>query len=167
MEIYNFNIEKYLDLSNYETSNRLKRRDEVGIIGKHGSNEFFTPYSIVKSMCDKVDASTWSDPTKTFVEPSFGNGQFILMILYTRFQHGIDWRTALKTCYGVELMADNVEECKQRVCGMLSQLCDDFDEALARSIMDKNFICHDFFTWDFENWCELKKEPKKKKKKLN
>ena len=45
----NFDIEKFLDLSNYITDDRLNRRTK-GIC----SQEFFTPYSIVKRMCDKV-----------------------------------------------------------------------------------------------------------------
>ena len=68
------------------------------------------------------------------MEPSAGHGQFVIYVFWNRLQHGIDWKTALKTCYSVELMADNVEECKQRVCGMLSQLCEDFDEEEAEYI---------------------------------
>ena len=41
-----FNIEEFLDLTNYATDTRVARRK----IGKK-TNEFFTPYSIVKRMC--------------------------------------------------------------------------------------------------------------------
>ena len=44
----NFNIEQFLDLTSYE-ENRNDRRKGAG-----GTAEFFTPYSIVKRMCDKV-----------------------------------------------------------------------------------------------------------------
>jgi hypothetical protein len=48
----NFDIKQFLDLSNYTTDTRLARRKD----NKEGkpTAEFFTPYSIVKRMCDKV-----------------------------------------------------------------------------------------------------------------
>lgn len=61
--INNFSIENFLDLTNYVTDARKKRRKEGKFGG--GSQEFFTPYSIVKRMCDKIPDEDWSDPTKT------------------------------------------------------------------------------------------------------
>ena len=45
----NFNIEQFLDLSGYATDERLSRRK-----GTNSTQEFFTPYSIVVKMCDKI-----------------------------------------------------------------------------------------------------------------
>ena len=140
-------IEQLLDLTNYATDTRVARRK----IGKK-TNEFFTPYSIVKRMCDKIPDSDWADPTKTFLESSFGNGQFVVYIVWNRIQHGVDWETTLKTLYGLELMHDNVLECHDRVIDLLTKLGIEFDERTARKIMDKNLVCADFFNWDFENW---------------
>lgn len=147
-------IEQLLDLTNYATDVRVARRKN----SKVNSQEFFTPYSIVKRMGDKIPDSYWSDPTKTFLESSFGNGQFVVYIVWNRIQHGIDWETALKTLYGVELMADNVQECHDRVIDLLTKLNIDFDERIARKIMKKNLVCSDFFKWDFKHW-RPKKEP--------
>jgi len=168
-----FNIEKFLNLSGY-SDNRTDRRKGAG-----GTQEFFTPYSIVKRMCDKVSDEDWADPQKTFLEPSAGSGQFVIYIIWNRLQHGIDWKTALKTCYSVELMQDNVDEMKERVHKMLEQICPDYigvdtktgcvhtpyNKASATRIMNKNFVCHDFFTWDFEEWRPMTEEEIKKKKK--
>lgn len=158
--INNFSIENFLDLTNYVTDARKKRRKEDKFGG--GTQEFFTPYSIVKRMGDKVDDEDWADPTKTFLESSFGNGQFVVYIVWNRIQHGIDWQTALKTLYGVELMADNVIECHDRVIDLLTKLGIEFDERTARKIMKKNLVCSDFFKWDFEHWkpifCETDKK---------
>ena len=99
----NFNIEQFLDLSGYATDERLSRRK-----GTNSTQEFFTPYSIVVKMCDKISEEDWSDPEKTFCEPCFGNGQFILAIIYKRLMAGVDLMTTLKTLFGVELMEDNV-----------------------------------------------------------
>lgn len=54
--INNFNIEQLLDLTNYATDTRVARRKT----GKK-TQEFFTPYSIVKRMCDKITDEDWSD----------------------------------------------------------------------------------------------------------
>lgn len=145
--ITNFNIEQFLSLDGYANSVRKDRRK-----GSGGSQEFFTPYSIVKRMCDKIPDSDWSNPTKTFLEPSFGSGQFVVYIVWNRIQHGVDLETALNTLYGVELMADNVIECHDRVIDLLTKLGIEFDERTARKIMKKNLVCSDFFKWDFEHW---------------
>jgi len=62
-------IEKFLDLNNYATDERVSRRKNSEV----NSQEFFTPYIIVKRMCEKVSDEDWKNPEKTFLEPSFGN----------------------------------------------------------------------------------------------
>ena len=150
-------IEQLLDLTNYATKTRVARRKT----GKK-TNEFFTPYSIVKRMCDKIPDDEWADPEKTWLEPCMGDGNFVCYIIWNRIQHGVDWQTALKTLYGVELQADNVLECHDRVIDLLAKLNIDFDEHIARKIMKENLVCSDFFKWDFENWkpifCETDKK---------
>ena len=150
-------IEQLLDLTNYATDTRVARRKT----GKK-TNEFFTPYSIVKRMCDKIPEEDWADPTKTFLESSFGNGQFVVYIVWNRIQHGVDWQTALKTLYGVELQLDNVIECHDRVIDLITKLGIEFDERTARKIMKKNLVCSDFFKWDFEHWRPILCETDKK-----
>ena len=144
-------IQKLLDLTNYATDTRINRRKD-----NESTQEFFTPYEIVKQMADKIPDSTWQDPTKTFLEPSFGNGQFIVYIVYRRINSGIDWKTALSTLYGVELMQDNVDECKERVLDLLDKMNINYDKSQAMKIMNKNLVCSDFFEWDFENWRSTK-----------
>lgn len=148
-----FDIEKFLSLHNYATNERSDRRK-----GSGSTQEFFTPYSIVKKMCDKIPESDWSNPDKTFLEPCFGNGQFLLYIIYNRIQHGIDYKTSLETLYGVELMSDNVIEAKERIISLLEEISPGFDKSLAQQIMDKNLVCSDFFKWDFENWKPIREQ---------
>lgn len=144
-----FNIENFLDLTGYEEKRKDRRK------GKGGTQEFYTPYEIVKKMCDNVSEEDWTNPDKTFLEPCFGNGQLVIYIIWNRLKHDIDWKTALETLFGIELMEDNVAECKDRICEMLTNICEDFNEDEARLIMDSQLVCHDFFTWDFENWREM------------
>ena len=156
-----FNIEQFLSLDGYVNDVRKKRRKSSEC--NKGSQEYFTPYSIVKRMCDKIPDEDWADPTKTFLESSFGNGQFVVYIVWNRIQHGVDWETTLKTLYGVELMTDNVLECHDRVIDLLTKLNIDFDEHTARKIMKENLVCSDFFKWDFEQWRPIKENTKKSK----
>ena len=139
------NIQQFID-HDYATDTRKDRRK-----GKGGTQEFFTPFSIVQKMCDKIPDSDWADPEKTWLEPCMGDGNFVCYIIWNRIQHGIDWQTALKTLYGVELMFDNVLECHDRVIDLLTKLGIEFDERTARKIMKKNLVCSDFFKWDFEH----------------
>ena len=89
-----FDIEQFLSLEGYEETRKDRRKNNKE--GK-ATQEFFTPYSIVKKMCDKISERDWSNPNKTFCEPCFGNGQFVIYIIWNRLQHGIDWKTALRT----------------------------------------------------------------------
>ena len=59
-----FNIEDFLSLEGYNTDERVSRRKN----SKINNQEFFTPYSIVKRMCDKISDDYWSDPKKTFCD---------------------------------------------------------------------------------------------------
>lgn len=161
-----FNIEQFLSLDEYVTEERSERRKTQNNKNGKSSSEFFTPYCIVKQMTDKISPDILKDPTKTFIESSFGNGQFLIMILYKRIiEYNINWKTALETLYGIELIESNVKESRQRVHELLRNISPDYDPKVADEIMDKNFVCHDFFTWDFENWREMTKEELKKKTK--
>ena len=135
-------------IDDYESPNTKIRKER-----RKKSQEFYTPYSIVKKMMDKIPSEDWADNKKTFLEPSFGDGNFIIGILYRRIvEHGIDWRTALETCYGVELMQDNVDETKERIIDLLNKLNIEYDKDVAYEIMNRNLVCSDFFKWNFEEW---------------
>ena len=79
--INNFSIEQFID-HNYITDFRENRRR-----GNNGTQEFFTPYSIIKRMADKIPDDDWADPAKTFLESSFGNGQFFVYIVCNRIKN--------------------------------------------------------------------------------
>ena len=92
-------IQELIDIP-YATDTRKDRRKN----NKNGksTSEYFTPYSLIKKMADKTPRESWADTTKTFIDPCFGSGNILLYIIWNRIQHGIDWHTALSTCYGDE-----------------------------------------------------------------
>lgn len=132
--------------------NNIADKREMRRKGWAGTQEFFTPADLVGRMCGEIPARKWADPDATFLEPCAGNGNFVVEIIRRRIESGVHYIQALKTCYSVELMEDNVTEQKQRVICMLREMVPDFDEDVARKIMDINMVCSDFFKWDFENW---------------
>jgi hypothetical protein len=143
-------LKKILSLDGYDTDTRKERRKDWH------SEEFFTPEVLVTKMCNKVPDEKWSDPDATFLEPCMGNGQFVVAIIYRKILKDSTWKQALSTTYGVELFQDNVDETKDRVIYLLQELeVPDFDEKVARQIMQENLVCSDFFKWDFENWKPL------------
>lgn len=141
-------IESFLSLDGYDNDIRVNRRKSKEI----NSQEFFSPFNIVKKMGDKIPEEVWRDPSKNFCEPCFGNGQFVVYIVWKRLVSGIDWETALRTLWGVELMEDNVYETHKRITDLMDAMDIDYDEDLAMDIMLNNLVHVDFFKWDFENW---------------
>jgi hypothetical protein len=98
------------------------------------TGEVFTPTPLVEEILDKMDPELFTDPTKTFLDPSGGDGQFLASVLYRKLQNGIDFETALSTLYSVDLMQDNVELCRERL------LCGRED---LRHIVQNNILCAD------------------------
>lgn len=118
------------------------------------SAEDFTPPELVSEMLDKLPPEVWSDPEKTFLDNSAGNGNFLVAVLQRKLDHGHPPLQALSTVYGVELMYDNVEEMHHRLYYIVKDLLptqEDKDKAL--EITKHNCVIHDALTWDYENWC--------------
>ena len=160
-----FNIEEFLSLDGYATDERVARRKTNDKLKISNTNEYFTPFSLIRLMCSKISEEKWNDPNSEFLEPSMGNGNFIVYIVYNKIKHGSTWEQALSHTWGVELMEDNVKETHERVIKLLHNMNIKFDESKAIEIMEHNLVCSNFFDWDFDNWCQLKEqEPKKKPK---
>ena len=116
---------------------------------KKETAEDFTPGPLVNEMLDKLPEEVWHDTTKTFLDNSAGNGNFLLVVLERKLQYGHEPLQALSTIYGVELMPDNVEEMKERLLEMVPKAI----HPAAKEIIDHNIVCHDALTWDYDNWC--------------
>lgn len=108
--------------------------------------EVFTPTPLVQEMLDKLeknDTETFSNPEKTFLDPSCGDGQFLSEVVIRKMERsGCSLEQALSTTYGVELMEDNVQLCKERLGGPFPT-----EEIL--KILDKNIVCNDGLTYDY------------------
>lgn len=108
--------------------------------------EVFTPTSEVIKMLDKLEeenSELFSNPTKTFLDPSCGDGQFLSEVVIRKMERsGCTLEQALSTTYGVELMEDNVKLCKERLAGP-----NPTPEIL--EILDRNIVCADALTYHY------------------
>lgn len=104
------------------------------------TGEVFTPTPLVQEILDQLDPNLFKDSTKTFIDPSCGDGQFLGEVLIRKVENGIDFETALSTIYGVDLMQDNVDLCRERL------LCGRED---LRHIVEKNIVCADGLAYDY------------------
>jgi hypothetical protein len=108
--------------------------------------EVFTPTPLVQEMLDKLeesDPTLFSDPTKTFLDNSCGDGQFLSEVVIRKMEKsGCSLERALRTTYGVDLMEDNVIECRKRLAGP-----EPTSEIL--EIVNKNIVCHDALTYNY------------------
>jgi len=62
---------------------------------------------------DKLPREELLNPLKTVADVAgCGNGNFLIEVLNRRIKAGIPHKDALRTVYGVDIMEDNIQECK-------------------------------------------------------
>jgi hypothetical protein len=84
--------------------------------------EVFTPDFLVEQMLDQFPVDAW-EPGKNWLEPTCGNGQFIIGVLRRKLAANniaglkpfTALMTALDTTFGTDIMHDNVSECRARI----------------------------------------------------
>jgi hypothetical protein len=82
------------------------------------TGEVFTPTDLVREVLEQIPLEQFQDPAKTFLDNSCGDGQFLGEVLIRKMEHGSTFEQALSTTYGVDLMIDNVDLCRERLlCG--------------------------------------------------
>lgn len=110
------------------------------------NGEIFTPKYIVDELLDKLDRSDPSlfrDPHKTFLDPTCGDGEFLAGALYRKLKNGIPFLQSLKGIFGVDIMLDNVLECRKRL------LCGN-DDKVVIAIVENNIVRKDALTYNFK-----------------
>jgi len=108
-------------------------------VADHG--EVFTPRWLVEKMLDLVKGETERIDAR-FLEPACGSGNFLVPVLQRKlaaieakfgksdFERRHYALLALMCCYGIELLADNIAECR---ANMLEVFADYLIRALAQS----------------------------------
>lgn len=89
---------------------QIKSKNRVRELG-----EVFTSNREVNAMLDLIPNITIDT---TFLEPACGNGNFVVEIMKRKFdlcKKKSDYIRALESVVAIDIMADNIQECKQRV----------------------------------------------------
>ena len=105
------------------------------------TGEVFTPTQLVQETLNHLDPLLFTDPTKTFLDNSCGDGQFLGEVLIRKMENGSTFKQALSTTYGVDLMIDNVDLCRERL------LCGQED---LRHIVEQNIYQADALKFSYE-----------------
>lgn len=104
------------------------------------TGEVFTPTPLVQEILDQLPLEVFTDPAKTFLDNSCGDGQFLGEVLIRKMENGSTFEEALSTVYGVDMMQDNVDECRRRlVCGRVD----------LEHVVRRNIVCHNALTYDY------------------
>ena len=96
----------------------LSKKEKIRRFG-----EVFTPQHIAEQMCDALPDEAW-EPGTTFLEPTCGDGVFVLEILrrkFARCRSRKDYTEALRSVYAMELQTDNVQATIEAV----TKLCEE------------------------------------------
>ncbi len=117
--------------------------------------EVFTPTPLVQEILNNLPQELFEDVSKTFLDPSCGDGQFLSEVVIRKMERSeCSLEEALSTTYGVDIMEDNIKLCKERLAGP-----NPTKEVL--DILDKNIVCADALKYDYsfgepvgiEKWC--------------
>jgi type I restriction-modification system DNA methylase subunit len=131
------NIDTIIDHIRNRTYMSGIERDKLRV---KATGEVFTPTPLVQKILDELPKELFKDPSKTFIDPACGDGQFLGEVLIRKLENGIDFETALSTIYGVDLMQDNVDLCRERLlCGREDLM----------HIVEKNIVCADGLEYDY------------------
>jgi type I restriction-modification system DNA methylase subunit len=108
--------------------------------------EVFTPSWLVKDMCDLIPQSEWTIESR-FLEPSCGNGNFLVEILDRKLRLCKDEKQGLKalnSIFGIDIMEDNVKESRARLMKMFLDAFPNANElttTFALAILNNNIRC--------------------------
>ena len=141
---------------NENTKSQIKSRQRVA---QHG--EVFTNPREVNAMFDLVRDESFRLDSR-FLEPACGDGNFLIEILRRKLsllssvKSSAEWEfkslIAVGSCYGIELLEDNAEACRERlfweVMGQIGKKgsTSGYEESL-RYMLRKNIVCGDALTY--------------------
>jgi hypothetical protein len=108
--------------------------------------EVFTPTNLVIKKLDdleKLNTELFSNVEKTFLDPTCGDGQFLVEVVIRKLQQSkCSLEKALSTIYGVDIMPDNIELCRKRLQGPNPT------ESIIK-ILNNNIVCADALEYDY------------------
>ena len=120
----------------------------------HG--EVFTAEREVKAMCDLVNSECVNIYSR-FLEPACGEGNFLIEVLTRKLasitdNHELNSIIALSSLYGIDILADNVEICRERLFNVWHNFTrSDSVINSAKFILSRNIVCGDTLSMKFKD----------------
>lgn len=103
--------------------------------------EVFTPTWLVIDVIKNLGIEKFK-PGETVLDPSCGDGQFLVPIKWIKVIHyGMTEESALEEIFGVDIMPDNVELCKKRLSKNNENLI---------KIVNKNIVCANSLHYNYK-----------------
>ena len=139
-----------------ENTKQIKSRQRVA---DHG--EVFTNPREVNAMLDLVRDESYRLDSR-FLEPACGDGNFLIEILRRKLSLLKDIKSkterefksliAVGSCYGIDILPDNAEACRERLFAEVMNRMDKKDcsggyEESFRYMLKKNIVCGDALTY--------------------
>lgn len=128
-------------------------------VADHG--EVFTPPNLVEAMLDLVRSESERIDSR-FLEPACGSGNFLVPVLVRKLQSvaarygSSDFERrhfsllALMSIYGIELLPDNVAECRANLLAVVEQSLGDLEDGTwtraAQTVLGHNIVHGDALT---------------------
>lgn len=125
---------------------QIKSKERVAERG-----EVFTAEREVNAMLDLVKQETERIDSR-FLEPACGTGNFLVEILRRKLRlvhNDCEMVQAVCSIYGIDIMQDNVEECRERLLQIVSQHYQPLDGELlqtVRYVLSRNILWGDALT---------------------
>lgn len=88
----------------------IKSQENVSEFG-----EVFTPRNIVNDMLNQIPNEYYSDPNYVFLEPTCGNGNFIVEVFLKKTKGGLNIEQSINTIFGLDICPENIKECHNRL----------------------------------------------------
>lgn len=111
------------------------------------TGEVFTPNLLISEIHSFYPERCWK-PKKTFLDPSCGNGNFLVATLKEKLNRGHNKEQALSTIYGIDIMKDNVKEAQNRLLEIAGN-SEAYKKIVKSNVVQGNTL---IFDWNrFEN----------------
>jgi type I restriction-modification system DNA methylase subunit len=123
-------------------SNEMKSQERIKQNG-----EVFTPSFLVQEILDKLPPDCWQEE-KTFLDPACGDGNFLVAILMRKLRLKHNPKNALSTLYGVDIMLDNIRQCRMRLLRTLYERGIEVTKE-HRDVVNRNIQCQNALDYDF------------------
>ena len=128
------------------------------------TQEDFTPEVVVEDMLGRLPENIFTDFENKVLDNSCGTGNILLAVLKRRLSNCStinDAISAMRGLYGVELMADNVEECRTRLYNEVIQKFPSVKSDIQlnyelRNVIKNRIQWGDSLTFDYNHWPKLR-----------